>query len=165
MSEPELDSSKDNSNGWGGKRPGAGRPKGSMNESTKLRSEVKQAYQDRVARNADRIFNSQFNLATGEQYLMHKYTVGSGAKARTVVETVEDPELIKAFINDELNQSGDDEWYYISTKPANGYALDSMLDRAFGKSDSKVDLTNNGKDFPTPILGGATGVHSDDSDS
>lgn len=127
-------------NSWGGKRPGAGRRPGSQNEATKQRAAVKQAYQERIAANADRLFNSQFNLATGEHYLMWRHKTGSGAKERTVVEVVTDPEIIKQFINEELNQSGDDEWYFLSTKPANGMAIDSMLDRAFGKAEANLNL-------------------------
>lgn len=140
----EIENSNDNSN-WGGARPGSGRPKGSMNPKTKERVAVKAAFQERVAQNADRLFNSQFNLAVGEQYLMHKYTVGLGSKQRTAVEVEDSPEVIKQFINDELNNTGDDEWYYLSTKPANGMAIDSLLDRSFGKSEQKMDVTTDGE--------------------
>lgn len=137
-----IDNSNEKSN-WGGYRPGAGRPKGSMNPATKERLAIKHAFQDRVAQNADRLFNSQFNLAVGEQYLMVKRKVGSGSKERTVVEVVQSLETIKAYLNDELDE-GDDEYFYVSTKPANGMALDSMLDRAFGKAEAKLDMTTNG---------------------
>lgn len=39
-------------------------------------------------------------------------------------------------------------------RPPDGRAIDSMLDRVFGKSQENLDLTTNGKDMPTPILGG-----------
>lgn len=129
---------------WGGPRPNSGRPKGSMNPATKTRVATKAAFQDRVARNADRLFNSQFNLATGEQYLMWKHEVGSGAKTRTVVEIVEDPEIIKSFLDDTLDQASD-EYYFISTKPANNMALDSLLNRSFGKADEKIENSGEQK--------------------
>jgi hypothetical protein len=139
----ELENLNNDSNSsWGGIRPNAGRPKGSMNEATKLRMEVKAAFQERVAKNADALFNAQFNLAKGEQYLMWKHKVGSGAKERTVVEVVDDLEIIKSYINDELDV-GDGEFYYISTKPANGMAIDSLLDRSFGKSEQNLKLGND----------------------
>lgn len=141
--------------GVGGARPGAGRPKGSMNESTRERMKIKQAFQERVAQNADRLFNAQFNLATGEQYLMWKHKVGNGAKERTIVEVVDDLETIKGYLDGTLDIN-ESEFYFISTKPANGSAIDSMLDRSFGKADSTIDMTTNGKDLPTPILGGAS---------
>jgi hypothetical protein len=148
----ELETSNDNSSGWGGMRNGAGRPKGSMNPSTKERMKIKEAFQARVAANADRLFNSQFNLATGEQYLMCKTTVGTGAQRKTVTEIIQDPETIQAYINGELDDS-EDEWYFISTKPANGMALDSMLDRAFGRAESKIDHTSNGETIGVTLSG------------
>lgn len=138
-----VETSKDKST-WGGARPGAGRPKGSMNAETKERVAIKAAFQDRVAQNADRLFNAQFNLATGEQYLMWRHKVGVGVKERTVTEVIQDPEIIKAYLDDTLDE-GDGEFYFISTKPANGMAIDSMLDRAFGKADSKVENSGEQK--------------------
>lgn len=165
----ELENLKNESKGWGGAREGAGRLKGGMNEKTKERLAIKQAFQERVASNADRLFNAQFNLAVGEQYLMYRHKVGTGNKERTVTEIVDDPEVIKAYINNELD-TDDGEYYFISTKPANATAIDSMLDRSFGKADNKVDHTTNGKDMVIPILGGASqerfdGIQRDNSAS
>jgi hypothetical protein len=145
----EHENLKSESNGWGGTREGSGRRKGGMNEATKERLAIKAEFQHRVALNADRLFNSQFNLATGEQYLMCRNTIGEGTKQRTVVEVVTDPEIIKQYINGELNNTDDKEWYFISTKPANGMAIDSLLDRSFGKADARLDMTTNGNDIGT----------------
>lgn len=159
----ELETSKDKSS-WGGARGGAGRPKGSMNPETVERMKVKAAFIKRVNHNADRLFNSQFNLAVGEQYLMWKHKVGSGNKERVVVEVVDDLETIKAYLDETLD-TADGEFYFISTKPANGMAIDSLLNRSFGKAEEKIDHTTNGKDLPTPILSGlAKNVSTDDSD-
>jgi hypothetical protein len=147
MSEVE---SLEEKSSWGGARPGSGRPKGSMNQETKNRLAVKKAYQDRVAKNADRLFNAQFNLAVGEQYLMWKHKVGTGTKERVVVEVVDDPDVIKAYLDETLDIE-DGEWYFISTKPANGMAIDSMLDRSFGKAEAKIDMTTNGNDIGVSI--------------
>lgn len=144
-----IENSKEKSK-WGGSRPGAGRPQGGMNSSTKERLAIKQAFQDRVARNADKLFNSQFNLASGEQYLMWKHKIGSGTKERTIVEVVTDLDVIKSYL-DETLESDTDEYYYISTKPANGNAIDSMLDRAFGKADATLDVTTNGENMGITI--------------
>lgn len=135
-----IESSNDKSS-WGGARPGAGRPKGSMNPASKERAAAKKEFQDRVAQNVDRLFNAQFNLATGEQYLMWRHKVGMGVKEKTIVEVIDDPEVIKQFINEELDNP--DDYYFISTKPANNSAVDSMLDRAFGKADSKIENTGD----------------------
>lgn len=139
----ETDNSNEKSN-WGGVRPGAGRPKGTMNPDTKERLAIKNAFQERVARNADRLFNAQFNLAVGEQFLMWRHKVGSGTKERTVVEAVDNPDIIKAYL-DETLELDPDEFYFISTKQANGVAIDSLLDRSFGRSEQKMDLTTDGE--------------------
>lgn len=154
----------DSSSSWGGSRDGAGRPKGSMNPETIERMKVKAEFIKRVNNNAHKLFNAQFNLAVGEQYLMWKHKVGSGNKERVVVETITDEEVIKAYLDDTLDIN-DGEFYFISTKPANGMAIDSLLNRSFGKAEEKIDHTTNGKDLPTPILGGLTkNVQIDDGD-
>jgi hypothetical protein len=152
---PDLESSKDNSNGWGGAREGAGRPKGSMNELSLERMKVKSAFIERINRNTDKLFNAQLNLALGETYLLWKHKVGTGEKARIVTEVVDDIEIIKAYLDETLEVS-DGEFYFLSTKPANGMALDSLLNRSFGKAEEKIDHTTNGKDMPAPILGGVS---------
>jgi hypothetical protein len=129
----------------GGARPGAGRPKGSMNDSTKTRMVAKQEFISRVAKNANRLFNAQFTKAVGEQFLMVRYTTGSGKDKKTHVDQVTDPELIKQFINDELNGADDDEYYYISTKPIDNMAIQGLLDRAFGRAAEKVTIDGETK--------------------
>jgi hypothetical protein len=128
----------------GGVRPGAGRPKGSMEKSTLERLAIRKRFEDRIHHNADRLLNAALTKALGESFLMHKYTVGSGTKARTVIDVVEDVETIIAYLNDELNNSGDEDWYYISTKPVDMVAVKELYDRAFGKPLQKNELT--GKD-------------------
>lgn len=132
----------------GGARPGAGRPKGGMNEATKLRMAAKLEYQRRVANNADRLFNSQFDLAIGEKYLMVKRVEGEGKNKKTYIETVTNVQTIKDFLDDDgatLNEDAGEEYYYMSTKPANNQALDSLLNRAFGKADESLDITTGGE--------------------
>lgn len=130
----------------GGARPGAGRPKGSENESTKLRRLAKLAFQDRVAAVTDRLFNSQYDLAIGEKYLMVKRVEGEGKNRRTWVEVVEDVGTISQYIEDDgasLNEDSGEDYYYMTTKPANNMALDSLLNRAYGKADEKLTLAND----------------------
>ncbi len=140
-----LDSSKKKSN-WGGKREGAGRPKGSMNESSKERARTKAAYIARVNKNADKLFNAQLDLAIGEKYLLVRRTKGEGKKKKTWVEVVTDIETIKQFIDDggaSLNDGED--YYYMTTKPANNMAIDSLLNRSLGKPEERVDITSGGE--------------------
>lgn len=137
-----VDSLNNNSNSnRGGARPGAGRPKGSVEAKTLERQAVKQAVIDRIHANADRLVSAQLSKALGETYLMKQTTVGTGSKARRETEIVTDPETIKQFLDNELDYDHNTEYYYMTTKPVDNYALMGLLDRAFGKADSKVENT------------------------
>lgn len=130
----------------GGAREGAGRPKGSENADTKRRRMAASIFKDRVAKHADKLFNAQLDKAVGEKFLFVKTTVNKGKKnERTETSIVTDPETIKMFLDDELNQQGDDDYYFISTKGADNYAIESLLNRAFGTAVKAVDLTSNGE--------------------
>lgn len=128
---------------WGGARPGAGRPKGSENADTKQRRIAEEAFKSRVATNVDRLFNSQLDLAVGEKYLMVKRVEGEGKNRKTWVEVVTDIETIKQYIDDDgasLNEEAGEDFYYMTTKPANNQALDSLMNRAFGKPKESIEL-------------------------
>jgi hypothetical protein len=128
----------------GGARKGGGRKEHGKNQKTVEREARLEAFRERVGKHADRLFNAQANLATGEQYLFVKVTTGSGKDRKTHTEIVTDPEVIKQYLDDELDNS-DDEYYYLSTKPANNMAIDSLLNRAFGTPNKNIDLKSNGQ--------------------
>lgn len=138
---------------YGGARPGAGRPKGKKNKETITREAALKQFRDNVARVADRLFMTQFALARGEQFLFHVKWTGKGAKRRKEVVVVDSTEVIKSYLLDEL-KDGEDNYWFISTKPANNQALDSLLNRTFGTAQQNVDLTTEGKALPAPIYGG-----------
>lgn len=139
--------------GRGGARPGAGRPLGKMEPATIERMKVKQAFLKRINKHADDLFNAQYDLAVGEKYLMVKKTSGSGKDRKTWVEVVTDIEIIKEYLDDfgETLNVDNEEYYYMTTKPANGMALDSLLNRSFGKAEEKLDLTTNGETLNSTI--------------
>ncbi len=138
----------------GGARPGAGRPKHSKNPKTIEREEALRQFKERVAQNTDRLFNAQLNLAVGEQVLMVKYTTGEGKNKKTIHEQVTDVETIKEFLDygdGSPTTLGDEEnWYYLTTRSANNQAIDSLLNRSFGKADEKIDITSKGESIKTP---------------
>lgn len=142
-----LDKSSErlNNQKHGGKRNGAGRRAGSKNKTTIEREVIKQALIDRIHTNADRLITAQMNKAMGETYLMVQHTIGTGVRQKRETEIVTNPETIKQFIDDELDYGRDTEYYYMTTKPADNYALQGLLDRAFGKADSKVENTGEQK--------------------
>jgi len=155
MAEPEkvgdtlekletLKNNQDKEPKHGGAREGAGRKKGGQNKEVKEREEMLRQFRERVGRHTDRLFNAQANLATGEQYLFCKKTTGDGKNRTTETFTITDEETIKQFLDDGLEDS-DDEYYYLSTKPANNMAIDSLLNRAFGTPNKNIDLKSNGE--------------------
>lgn len=136
---------------YGGKRAGSGRPRGARNRTTIERAKIKQAVIDRIQSNAAELINAQMNKGLGETYLMRKITDrdSKGKVIRVYHEMVTDPRVIVDYLDGELeggeSLSTDDEWYYMSTKPADNFALMGLLDRAFGKADSKVENTGESK--------------------
>ena len=133
----------------GGAREGAGRPKGALNKRTKGALQAKQRFIERVHKNIDKIFNAQLDLALGEKILMVKVTErdSDGRVKRSYHEAVTDPEIIAQYLDNEYGavnsnyeQMGDDEFYYMTTRPANNQALQSLLDRAYGKAPEKIDI-------------------------
>ena len=143
----EFDSLKENQGAsksqHGGKRPGAGRPKHSKNPETIEREEALKQFKDRVAKSVEKIFNSQLDLAVGEKYLFVIRTTGKGAKQRRETSIVEDPETIRQYLDGELHNTNE-EYFFMTTKPANNQALESLMSRAFGRPKESVDLNHKG---------------------
>lgn len=134
-------------------RKNNGRKAGSMNKTTMESKLAKKAFIERVNKNVDKLFNSQLDLAVGEKYLMVVKTIGKGSKQRRETSIVTDPDLIKEYLDEELDNT-DEEYYFMTTKPANNQALDSLMNRSFGKATEKVDLTSDDK--PISVLSGLT---------
>lgn len=141
----------------GGKRPGAGRKKGSKSAKTLEKEKVLAEVRDRIMRNAQRILDSQLSLARGQQFLYKiEKTKVIGPKGGVSYRS-EKPKLVtdqwelQAYL-DGLVESGDmdDErdpeatYYFITTKEPNNMAADSMLNRTFGKPTEIHELS--GKD-------------------
>lgn len=125
-----------NESSWGGARPGAGRPTGKQNASTMERAAIKKAFEERVAANADRLFNFQMTLAQGVTYLFRIHTDEKGNKSKP--ELVESQAEISAYLNGEYDGDPED-YYFITTERPDNKAIDSMLDRAFGKAPQKLE--------------------------
>lgn len=146
-----------------GKNNKGGRPKGKKNPATLEKEAVLKVYRERIMRNADILFDSQVSIAQGIQFLfkIEKEWIQTGKnkgfwKNKKPI-LVEDKEEIRAFLERRLEQGDpqDDSnsgatYYFITTKEPNNFAIDSMLDRAFGKpkaDDTVIHLT-----LPQPIL-------------
>lgn len=128
----KLGNSENNQKGkWGGPRPGSGRPQHSKNPDTITREEALRQFRQRVSRNTHKLFNAQLDLAIGEKYLMVIETIGKGSRSRRETHIVTSPELIKDYLDDRLDNT-ETEYYFMTTKPANNQALDSLLNRTYG---------------------------------
>lgn len=134
----------------GGAREGAGRKPGGYNQKTLDQMKVKEAVNQRIMNWADRLINAQMSLAVGEQVLMVrvKDRNSEGKVTRVYHEVVEDIELIKQYLDYSEGSPGaaesphdEDHYYYLTTRPANNQALDSLLNRALGKAPDKLEVS------------------------
>lgn len=131
----------------GGKRPNAGRKKGSKDQSTIEKERVLAEYRNKIMKHADILFRNQMHLAQGVSYL-YKWVKG---KQKPVL--VEDPKEIEQYVLTEMGKTikkddkidKDATYYFISTERPDNRAIDSMLDRTFGKASQSMDLTSKGK--------------------
>lgn len=128
----------------GGARPGAGRKPGSRNAETLERDRVLRAFRERVQRHADDLFNAQFSVARGVSYVYRIDRQGE----REVHNIVTDPEEIKRF----LDGSATDTFYYITTEKPDNKAIDSLLDRTFGKAAQAIEMSGpDGEALPVAL--------------
>lgn len=129
----------------GGRREGAGRKPGSENEETRQRRIAERDYKMRVVTHIHDLFNSQLALAKGLTFMYRideeKNEDGKVLKRKHVI--VENPEEVRDIL-DGLDgaESGvvDDNYYYITTKIPDIKAIDSMLDRVFGRPKQSIGL-------------------------
>ena len=141
----------------GGKRPGAGRPRGAKDKATIEKEAVLAQYRLRIMQKADELLNAQFSLAEGISYLI-RVDSKKGRPDKHVIVT--DPEEIKDYFDKKTKG-----YYYITTKDPDSGTIDSMLDRTFGRATQAVEVggTGGGPIQFIPILGGITNVPGNDS--
>lgn len=136
----------------GGRRPGAGRPKGKMNAKTIEKMAVKKQFEDRVAHHADALFNAQVSLAIGTQYVFMRYKVKTAKGVRwSKFERVTDPDEIIKFLDGDFEKS-ENEYYMITADKPDAHAIDSLLDRAFGKAPQNLNIKDDRRDPIASIL-------------
>lgn len=119
----------------GGKQPGAGRPKGSKNPETIEKERVLRALREKVMKSADVLYRAQMTLALGQTYL---YKVSARDKKAILIT---DAETIEHFLQtkgeeDSLFEEG--AYYFLTTKEPDNKAIDSLLDRTFGKATQPI---------------------------
>jgi len=117
----------------------AGRPKGKKNKATLEKEAVLAVYRQKIMRNAGILFKSQLHLSTGVSYL-YKWE-----KGKTRPTLVIDQEEIEEYIIKENDPERaikkvdkNAAYYFITTERPDNRAIDSMLDRTFGKATQPV---------------------------
>ncbi len=127
----------------GGARPGAGRPPGSLNKTTLEQKIIQEEFRDRILSNIQELLTAQFNIARGASYLFRieeeKSSKGTVLSKRHVL--VENPDEIREVL-DEVEGTGvvNEQYYYITTKTPDNRALDSLIDRVFGRPRQNIGL-------------------------
>lgn len=125
----------------GGRKKGAGRPLGSMNEDTALRMRAEAEYRRRVVKLTNTLLNKQLQLAKGCSYLYRIDKDEKGKKMKPVLVT--DRFEIQSYLEGEYEE--EDQYYYITTEKPDLKAMQDMLDRTYGKAINRTDLTTDGE--------------------
>jgi hypothetical protein len=126
-----------------------GRPKGSLNQATIEKREAEKQFIDRVVKSVDKLFNAQMSLAEGCSYLYRIEETGEGKNKVKKHVLVTSPEEIKAYLDGDVDES---DYYYITTDAPDNKAIDSLMDRAFGKARQTIGLDGGEEGKPIPIL-------------
>lgn len=125
--------------GRGGKRAGAGKPKGSKHKSTLERERVQAAFNQRIMAKADALFNAQLMIALGSMKVFRIDKEGEGSKQKEVHVHVTDADEIKVLLDEHNGMSGVVEgvYYYFADVLPDNKAIEAMLNRSLGKPTEK----------------------------
>lgn len=128
----------------GGKRPGAGKPKGKLSPKTLEKQAVQAAFNQRVLTQADALFNAQFALAVGSiQVFRVDEEEDDKGKIKRVHTLVTDPDEIKKVLDETDGGAGTvgEHYYFVNSVSPQNIAVESMLNRALGKPVEKTEVT------------------------
>lgn len=163
---PEQEVKKD---GRGGKREGAGRPRGARSFTTEMREAMINEIRGRTHDVTRNLFNAQMTLATGQTFLFKiekefvepnkTYPKGywRSLPAKRVTELSEIEEYLDYVVREENDEIENEEkhdkertFYYITTKEPNNQAIDSLLDRTLGTAVKITEISGPGGTPITP---------------
>jgi len=116
-----------------GTKKKGGRKKGTKNIKTIVKQIEKEQIDQRISKNAISILDSQISLAKGLSFLFCTKIIKKGKETKKVTTQIEDPEIIRAFIDGEFENSKD-EYYFITVQKPDGKACNDLLDRRYGKA-------------------------------
>lgn len=139
---------------FGGRQPGAGRPKGKKNLATIQKEKVEQAMKDRIMKKTSRLINAAMVPALGQIFIykIEEEVTGSGPKGgeykkrkHTLVTNPHEIERALNFMDGEgaAKDPNGDDYYYVTTKEPDHKAIEMLLNRAFGKPKETLDANIN----------------------
>lgn len=128
-----------------------GRPKGAKSQTTLVKEAVLREFRNKVLQAADVLFNSQLHVATGQTFLYKiekELQIGpKGGKKyiRSKPKLVTDQWEIENYLMGKYEEGdAEDEddpnatYYYLTTQQPDNKAIDSLLDRTFGKASQPI---------------------------
>jgi len=119
-----------------------GRPKGSVSKETKMRLAKEKEMHNRIVKSVDALLNSQMVLAKGTSFLFKIDVNKSGNQRGKPVLVTKQKEIEEFLAGKKEEEKG--VYYFITTDKPDNKAIDSMLDRVFGKAKQSMDLTTGG---------------------
>ena len=114
-----------------------GRKKGSKAKKTLIRQKQEAMMNQRIFRNVKPLLNAQLQLAQGVSFLYKIHTNKKGIRSK--------PELITSRLEieeylDGKYENDKEDYYFISTDKPDGRAIDSLLDRVFGRATTRSEI-------------------------
>ncbi len=133
----------------GGKRANAGAPKGTIQRRSLEKTAVARALRERTMAHADNLFNAQLTKAVGSVmvFRVDEEEIGGG-KTKRVHTHITDPDEIKKVLDKNEGGAGivGKDYYFVTNIAPDNRAIDSMLDRTFGKAMQPVEVSDISED-------------------
>lgn len=143
----------------GGKRPGAGRPRGKKAPKTLERIKVLEAYRQRAMTQANRLLDSQLHLTQERSFLykIEKELIigpkGGKSYKPKKPQLVESESEIRQWLEGKLREADLDEpsspkdpnatYYYITVKDPESNVIKDIYDRTFGTAVQSTKLVDD----------------------
>lgn len=130
----------------GGARKGAGRPKGAMSVQAITKDLALKRFNERVAKSTDALFNAAKTVAMGVMYIYrldeeeHQKKDGTKYTIKTP-KLVTDPDEIAEAIDlmENGGNGGENEYYYTTTEKPDIKAIDTLMNRTYGRPKETVE--------------------------
>lgn len=121
-----------------------GMPPGKVQEKTIEKRVAMEVFRERVRKDLDALYFAQRSLAFGCTFIyeiVYSTTKRKEKKRENILVT--DPEIIKQVL-DEIGDGSegtvDEKFYFVTTEKPDNKAIDSLLDRAYGKALQRQSL-------------------------